>query len=105
MGRSVKVLERKRDAVFLKMPHTVKIIKGTLVEVKRVCGKPNCKCKKGDKHICLCLSQYIDGKSKMSYIPKVIEKEVREYVQNYKKIIQCVNELTKTNMEIMKKQS
>lgn len=104
MNKSIKVLERNRKEVFRKMPKTDKIIKGTLVLMHNKCGKPNCKCKKGERHICLALSRYVKGKTKMTYIPKVIEKEAREFVQNYKGMMKCINELSGINIEIMKKQ-
>ncbi len=103
MNKSIKALERNRKEVFRRMPKTNEIIKGTLVIMHNKCGKPNCKCQRGERHICLALSRYVNGKTKMTYIPKVIEKEIREAVKNYKGMMKCINELSRINLEIIKK--
>ena len=104
MSKSLKVLERNRKEVFRKMPKTEEIIKGTLVVMHNKCGKPNCKCLRGEPHIALALSQYVHGKTKMTYIPKAITNEVKFAVRNYKDSIKCINELSGINLEIVKKQ-
>ena len=104
MSKSLKVLERNRKEVFRKMPRTEEIIKGTLVVMRNKCGKPNCKCQKGHPHIALALSQYVNGKTRMTYIPKAIAKEVKTAVDNYKGTKKCINELSGINLEIVKKQ-
>lgn len=58
-------------------------VRGTLSVRERVCGKPNCKCRRGQKHVCLVLTRSKDGKSEQLYIPREKEALVREWVQNY----------------------
>lgn len=80
-----------------------KIIKGCFVVLKRVCGKKNCKCyKKGELHSSLYLSQSRNGKTKMIYIPKKHEKEVKEYAKNHKQILKSLEELSEINLKIIK---
>jgi hypothetical protein len=51
---------------------------------KHTCGKPNCKCAKGDyKHSSLYLTRVKDGKPEQLYIPKEKEQLVRRWVENY----------------------
>ena len=97
-----KLREDKQRAA-RRMPDTAEIIKGTLIAVERVCGKPNCRCQKGAKHACLCLSQYVNGRSRMVYIPKTMEKRVRQCVENYQRIKACIQRLSEINLELIKR--
>ena len=100
--RKVKDLEKKREQTGRRMPRSFKIIKGSLVELSRECGKVNCRCQRGEKHISLYLSKSQKGKTKMIYIPKKKEKEVREYVKRHKRLIRVVEELSSLTIEIIK---
>ena len=104
MPKTLKVLESSKKELFRKISNTDEIIKGSLVTMRRVCGHPNCKCVRGEKHVSLYLSQYVKGKPRMSYIPKTIEKQTKTAVQNYKEMVKCINALTEINIEILKKQ-
>ena len=44
------MLEKQKE-IARHIPRSRKVIKGSLVELKRTCGKPNCRCQKGEKHI------------------------------------------------------
>lgn len=104
MPKTLKVLERSRKEVFRKVSRTDEIIKGSLVTMRRECGHPNCRCAKGEKHVSLYLSQFVNGKPRMTYIPKTIEKQTQAAVKNYKEMVKCINELSGINLEIIKKQ-
>jgi hypothetical protein len=58
-------------------------VRGTLSVRQRVCGKPNCKCTRGQKHVCLVLTRSKHGKTEQLYIPKEKEQMVRQWVENY----------------------
>lgn len=58
-------------------------VRGTVSVRQRVCGKPNCKCRRGEKHVCLVLTRSKDGKPEQLYIPKEKEEKVRRWVENY----------------------
>ena len=89
------------------MPFTISntdIIKGSLVILKRTCGKPGCKCYKGEKHQSMYLSRSIKGKTAMTYIPKSNENYAKRCVKRYKNILKKLNQFsTKTIKKIMVK--
>jgi hypothetical protein len=101
--KSISILLKDKQRAAQRMPDTAEIIKGTLIAMERVCGKPNCQCRKGAKHACLCVSQYVNGRSRMVYIPKAMEKRVRHCVENYRQIKACIRQLSEINLELMKR--
>ena len=88
------------------MPFTItntNIIKGSLVDLKHTCGKKGCKCYKGEKHVSLYISRSIKNKTKMIYIPKSKETEVRECVKRYKEILDKLESLSDRTIKKIKK--
>ncbi len=61
------------------------LLRGTLALRERVCGKPNCRCAKakGKKHVSLYLVASYEGRARQLYIPKNLELQVRQWVQQY----------------------
>lgn len=61
-------------------------VHGSLIEMERCCGHPNCRCVlKGEKHRSLYLSQSQQGHPRMKSLPRESQEEVRRWVANYQK--------------------
>ncbi len=70
-------------------------IEGTFVATSRRCGKKNCACHQGGtKHPVLYLTWKENGKTRSLYVPKRWEREVRTWVDNYKKLKTLIREVT-----------
>jgi hypothetical protein len=59
-------------------------VRGTLQVRDRTCGKPNCRCAKGEKHKALYLVVSKEGKQQQLYIPKAYEERGRQWVAGSK---------------------
>jgi len=70
------------------------LVRGTLSVRERVCGKPNCKCTRGEKHVSLFLTRSKDGKIEQLYIPKEKEELVRSWVRNYRDVQQLLEKIS-----------
>lgn len=61
-------------------------IHGSLIEMERCCGNPNCRCVvKGKKHRSLYLSQSQKGTPRMKCLPRESQDQVRRWVENFQK--------------------
>jgi hypothetical protein len=58
------------------------LLRGSLVQMHRTCGKEGCHCQKGEKHTALYLSLRGRKGRPMIYIPPDLEETVRIWVQN-----------------------
>ena len=85
------------------LAHEESLIKGGLVKMARTCGKPNCKCLKGEKHISLYISLRHEGKRKMIYVPPELEEQVERGVKSYKEMMRLLDIISATSVERMKK--
>ena len=57
------------------------LLRGSLVEMQRTCGKKGCRCQQGQKHPALCLAIRLGGQRKMIYVPRALEETVRRWVK------------------------
>jgi hypothetical protein len=71
-------------------------LRGSLSERAGKCGKPNCRCTRGQLHKSLYLVQSQDGKPRQICVPRAWQERVREAVNDYhlmQKLIEEVSEL------------
>jgi len=78
------------------------VIKGSVVELGRRCGKSTCRCFRGEKHISTFLSFKISGNTKLIYIPKAVEETVRDWSDSHKQIKKAVDKISSINLKILK---
>ena len=93
------VLFAKRRKAAGEMPRVEEILRGSIVVVKRYCGKTNCHCLKGFKHRSLYVSQSNKGESRLVYIPQRSEKEVRRLIRNYQAFKVVMEKISRINLQ------
>lgn len=61
------------------------MIKGTVYEQRRKCGKPNCSCADGEPHRSMVLSRSENGRTKLKTIPSGHLKDFQVLTERYQK--------------------
>jgi len=85
MGHSPEE-RRLRSELHRLLENADAFIHGSLIEMVRCCGNPNCRCVvKGEKHRSLYLSQNLKGTPRMKCLPRESQDQVRRWAQNYQK--------------------
>jgi hypothetical protein len=62
------------------------VIKGSIYELKRKCGKPGCKCAQGELHHRMVVSASEKGKTRLRVIPRGFVFEVQNKVRRYQRL-------------------
>lgn len=62
------------------------VIRGSVYELKRKCGKPGCKCTQGQLHTRMVLSASEGGRTKLRVIPVGSQVEVQIKVRRYQEL-------------------
>jgi hypothetical protein len=75
--------ERKARSRLTQILHEQPFLCGSLVSMHRKCGKPGCKCTRGELHPGLYLALRVGEKRKMIHVPQAMEQSVRQWVANY----------------------
>lgn len=86
--------ERSARSRLCQLFHEQDVIAGSLVTMKRLCGKPGCRCARGEKHVSLYVAFSVKGKRTMVIIPAGIVEEVRTAVEAYQRAKQLQQELS-----------
>lgn len=71
------------------------IIKGTLYPLRRKCGKPSCRCARGQLHETMMLSASVAGKTKLWTIPAERVEKIREMTERYRSFRRAKTEFIK----------
>lgn len=72
------------------------VIKGSVYELKRKCGKPGCKCTEGQLHSSMVLSSSEKGRTRLRIIPRGSLLEVKSKVQRYQALRRSRSQLVQT---------
>jgi len=91
--------ERFARSRLAKLVHEQPFLCGSLVPLKRVCGKEGCKCQRGELHPGLCVALRVGEKRKMIYVPKALEATARRWVSTYQKAWHLMEEISQASLE------
>ena len=75
------------------------LLRGTIVRRQRVCGHPNCKCARGEKHPEMLLVVSEDGKRRQLHIPKDWQETVEQWVSDYHEVRGLLERLSRLHWE------
>jgi len=78
------------------------VIKGTVYELKRRCGKPGCKCVRGELHARMVVSASEGGKTRLQVIPHGFLVEVQAKVRRYQELRRVRARLGEIYREMLK---
>jgi hypothetical protein len=79
------------------------LVRGSPSVRGRTCGKPNCRCARGEKHVSLYLVASEGGKPQQLFIPKALESEARRWVEDYRRVRELLEELSKIYWDKLKR--
>ncbi len=91
--------EREFRARLAQLVHASGLIRGTLAVRERTCGKPSCRCARGEKHVSLYLVVGEGGKYRQVFVPKQLQDVVRLWVENHQKARDLLEEISRVHYE------
>jgi hypothetical protein len=96
-------LKKEKLKVVDKIHSLDNAIKGSVYEMKRFCGKPNCACAKTKTpHTSLVLSFSYKGKTRLIPIKKEQIPGIKARISNYRELKAAIDELTRINAELLR---
>jgi hypothetical protein len=106
-NKSSSALRRRRKNLLKKLPPLDTILRGSLIERFRRCGKQNCHCHQeghpghGPKYY---LSVSRTGqRPEMDYIPQDYQEQASEYLNNFQVIRKILKESCDINRELIRR--
>lgn len=95
--RSAKERDARSRAV--KRLAEKELLRGSLVEMARLCGKPGCRCRQGQKHVSLYLAVRRGTKRSLIYIPAALEDTVRQWIQTGRDLDEAIDFVSQQCLE------
>lgn len=86
--------ERNFRSQFARLALNRWFLRGTLSERLGKCGKPNCRCARGELHKSLYLVQSQGGKLRQICVPQAWQERVRQAVTDYHKMQELIEEVS-----------
>ena len=102
---SAAELRRRRRKLIREMPALDRILRGSLIERFKRCGRLGCHCADGRGHgPKLYLSVSVSGeRPQMDYVPNARGEEVRAMVDNFNRVREILNEICAINTELVRR--
>ena len=98
-------LRRRRQALLRQLPPLKEILRGSLIERYKPCGKPGCHCAKGPGHgPKYYLSVSFPGvRPQMEYVPQEYHARTTEYLANYQRAREILEQICEINRELLRR--
>ena len=103
--QSSPTLRKRRQAFLRKLPPLTAILRGSLIERYKPCGKPGCKCAKGRGHgpkYYLSIS-YPRLRPQMDYVPQEYHAQTKKFLANYQRARDLLEEICEINRELLRR--
>ena len=100
---SASALRRKRAALLRQLPSLKALLRGSLIERYKRCGKPGCRCAQGPGHgpkYYLSVS-FPKRRPLMEYVPQDQSDEVEEFLDNYRRAKAIVDKICEINFQLL----
>lgn len=93
------VKERLARSRLAQLLHQKPFLIGSLVSMPRVCGKPGCKCARGELHSGTYLALRVGSKRQMIHVPQALEGQIRQWVTTYQELWQLMEQVSQSCFE------
>jgi hypothetical protein len=100
--RQIDRLRQRRDTLIEELRRIPNLMRGTVYERERKCGRASCTCASGGpRHSALQLNVTLSGRTRTRYVRRGERTEVEALVSAYRRWWKLVDELTEVNLALL----
>ena len=98
-------LRKRRKALLRQLPPLQAILRGSLIERYKRCGKPGCKCAEGPGHgpKYYLSASYPGLRPQMDYVPQEAYAQTAEFLANYHRAREILETICEINRELLRR--
>jgi hypothetical protein len=102
---STPALRRHRNALVRQLPPLTALLRGSLIERYKPCGKPGCHCAQGPGHgPKYYLSVSYPGRPPLvEYVPQAYYAQIIDFLANYHRARKIVEQICEINGELLRR--
>jgi hypothetical protein len=98
-------LRNRRHKLLSELPPFEHVLRGSLTEAYKRCGRPNCHCRDGPGHgpkRYLVISQP-GARPRRDYVPNAACEQVSQWLGNFRRLRAALNEICAINTELLRR--
>ena len=98
-------LDRERRRIGRELPAIHELLRASLFERSRRCGKPNCRCADPDDagHLVVCVSLALpEGKSAQVSLGRELVPVAQRWIENYQRWLAAIERISAINHELLR---
>lgn len=102
---SAAALRKRRRRLLHQLPPLEHLLRGSLIERYKRCGRPGCHCANGAGHgpkFYLSISSSGE-RPRMDYVPNAALADARHYLANFRKLREVLNDICAINAELLRR--
>lgn len=100
--RQLDRLRQRRDALLKELHRLPNLMRGTVYERERKCGRATCTCASGGpRHAGLQLNVTLGGRTRTRYVRRGERAEVEAWVATCRRLWALVDEITEINLALL----
>ena len=103
MRRADRIAKSTRSTAQRQAPEPG-MLRGSLIELRRRCGKAACHCREGDPHCCPALSYSQNGKTRIVTLPASEVPRVRAGLKRYQQALRQLERAAMRGIEELKRE-
>jgi hypothetical protein len=84
-----------------RLQRSAPMVQGSFYLLRRKCGKPNCRCARGQLHASYVLTRSEQGKDRLYAVPKDQRAQVRQWAAEYRRYQRARAVLTRRHMKLL----
>jgi hypothetical protein len=101
-NESIKTLEIRRSALLKRLAEVGPLVQGSYCTVKVKCGKPGCRCSRGEPHQACVLTRKVRGRTVTTHVPRDLRSEVEAWAQQYRQVMKLVKDISALSERIIR---
>ena len=105
-AQSSTALRKRRHQLVCGLPPIEQIVRGSLMETYKRCGRPNCHCAEGPGHgpkRYLSTIARTGERPRLGYVPNSAYAQVAEFLANFRKLQETLIEICAINAELLRR--
>lgn len=100
--QSQGLIQRMIDARIKKLAARGPVLSASFVAIAKHCGRPGCRCQRGEKHVGHYLTFEHAGKTRTVYVPKDLHMEVQQWIQENRRLRELIREISQLSIALVR---
>ena len=101
-NQSIATLEIQREALLKRLAQIGPLVQGSYCTVKVKCGKPGCRCSRGEPHQACVLTRKVRGKTVTTHVPRDLRSEVEAWTGQYRQVMGLIRQISALSERIIR---